>query len=69
MNDKKLTCPLCGGSLTNQGEELASNVKMEYQGDTTAKVRYFVCDKCHRDFEVYDPKSVPSAKSVVKKNN
>ena len=26
---------------------------MEYHGDE--KVRYFVCDKCHRDYEVFDP--------------
>lgn len=55
MEKQKLICPFCGGNLSNQGEELASNVKMEYQGDTTAKVRYFVCDQCKRDFEVYDP--------------
>lgn len=52
-----MVCPICGGNLSNQGEELASNVRMEYQGDTTAKVRYFVCDQCERYFEVYDPLS------------
>lgn len=55
MEQAKLVCPLCGGNLTNQGQDLASNIRMEYQGDTEAKVRYFVCDKCHRDYEVYDP--------------
>lgn len=58
MEQTKLVCPLCGGNLTNQGQDLASNVRMEYQGDSEAKVRYFVCDKCHRDYEVFDP--VPS---------
>ena len=57
MTDQKLICPYCGGNLTNQGEDLASNIKLEYQDDPTAKVHYLICDKCHRDYEVYDPKS------------
>ena len=56
MEEKKLICPFCGGNLSNQGEDLAANVKLDYQNSPTAKVHYLMCDQCKRDFEVYDPK-------------
>jgi transposase len=68
MTDQKLICPYCGGHLTNQGEDLASNIKLEYQGDTTAKVHYLECDQCHRDYEVYDPKSTQKGQSPLCKS-
>ena len=55
MNKTKI-CPYCGGNLSNQGEDLASNVKLEYQSCPNAKVHYLVCVKCGKEYEVYDPK-------------
>lgn len=53
--EKEMICPICGGKLANAGREPAANVKMEYQGDSQAIVRYYECSKCGRDFEIYDP--------------
>lgn len=51
-----MICPYCGGNLSNQGEDFASNVKLEYQNSPNAKVHYLMCDQCGKDYEVYDPK-------------
>ena len=56
MEEKQLICPYCGGHLLNLGEDLASNVRLEYQDSPNAKVHYLICDQCKRDYEVYDPK-------------
>lgn len=53
---KMMICPYCGGNLLNQGEDFASNVKLDYQDSPNAKVHYLVCNKCGKDYEVYDPK-------------
>lgn len=54
MNNE-MKCPLCGGNLQTAGSEQAANVRMEYQGDQSAKVRYYTCGKCGREYEIFDP--------------
>lgn len=53
---KTMICPYCGGNLSNQGEDFACNVKLEYQNSPNAKVHYLMCVQCGKDYEVYDPK-------------
>ena len=55
MENEKRKCPMCGGNLTNQGEEKLCDVHLKYRYDAKAIIRYFKCEKCGRDYEVLDP--------------
>ena len=64
MNDNKtnkasndyLKCPFCNGNLIWSSDSNASDVCDEYDESDTAVVSYYLCSKCGRDYEVFEPK-------------
>ena len=55
MIPKEMKCPICGGTLYNQGQNAAMKEKWNYGSDNRAVMHWFSCGKCGRDFGVCDP--------------
>ena len=55
MESDKLTCIFCGGDLSWDSEENASDISPHYDGDDEAIVHFIHCRKCGRYYEIYDP--------------
>ena len=48
-------CFYCGENLKWNSTVMASDIYGEYFEDTVAKINYFTCPKCGRDYEIFDP--------------
>lgn len=48
-------CIFCGGELSWDGQEDASQISFNYADDNTAIVHYLGCRKCGRDYQIIDP--------------
>ena len=55
MTQENLICPLCGGQLFYDSEDMARDVDCKYEGDDVALVKHLHCYTCGRDFHIFDP--------------
>ena len=54
-NNGFFKCPFCGGDLLWCSDAAESDVSLEYDENDTAIVYYLTCQRCGRDYEVFDP--------------
>lgn len=59
MNTKRKTtsakCIFCGGELSWDSQEEASQKSDDYNNDEEAMIYFLRCRKCGRDYEIIDP--------------
>ena len=51
-----MKCPYCGGKMMWGSDANASDICEEYEENDTAVVSYYICSRCGRDYEIFDPK-------------
>lgn len=51
-----LKCPFCDGDLIWGSDSDASDVCGEYEEDDAAVVSYYLCSRCGRDYEIFEPR-------------
>ena len=55
INLNNAKCIICGGELSFDGEEMASELFTKYAEDDEAVLHYLKCKKCGRNYELLDP--------------
>lgn len=54
--EKGMICPLCGGELIWNIDEMACDVCSDgYENDDDAIASFYTCNVCGREYEIIDP--------------